>query len=214
MVPSSLHDFFMASAGASAALIGLLFVAVSIAPERVFGSAATGDRTYRASSAFFVLANGLFISLGGLMPRLNLGIVALVAGLIGAVNTVLLVVDLQQQGRRELRQGLLLAAGSLAIYVGEAWSGVALLRQPGLVPVVDQISYLVLGSYVIGLARAWELVGGRYYGLVETFLQRGRVTMPDDIPDVAAPDASPETSSHAHRRPNPRRTRRPRAGER
>jgi hypothetical protein len=37
MVTPEFQPFFLASVGASSALIGLLFVSVSIAPERVFG---------------------------------------------------------------------------------------------------------------------------------------------------------------------------------
>lgn len=181
MVPTSLHDFFIASASTSAALIGLLFVAVSIAPERIFGTA--GDRTYRASSAFFVLGNGLFISLGALLPQLNLGTVAVGAGLVGLLNTAFLILDLWQRGRRELGRGLVLATGSFAIYGGEVWNGVALLRRPDLVPVVELISYFVLGGYLIGLARAWELVGGHNYSLLGTALRRGRISPAEDEPD-------------------------------
>jgi len=37
MVTGDLQPFFTASVAASSALIGLLFVSVSIAPERIFG---------------------------------------------------------------------------------------------------------------------------------------------------------------------------------
>jgi hypothetical protein len=159
-----------------------------VAPERIFGAAAPGDQTYRASSAFFVLGNGLFISLGGLLPQLNLGLLLLIVGLSGLVNTLLLIVDLWQRGRRELGQGFLLAAGSFAIYLGEALNGVGLLRHPGNAGGVDSVTYLLLLGYAIGLARAWELVGGRYYGLIATIRHRGRVSLPpagDEQPDAA-----------------------------
>lgn len=208
MVPASLHDYFIASAGASAALIGLLFVAVSIAPERIFGSDASGDRTYRASSAFFVLGNGLFVSLGGLLPQLNLGAVLVAAGAVGLLNTLMLVIDLWQRGRRELGRGLLLATGSFAIFGGEVSNGVGLFRRPDAVAAVYVVTYLVLGGYVIGLARAWELVGGRDYSLLmtvllPTVLHRGRADPPE-----AAPDGSSHTrsSSHAPRQPHPSRS--------
>jgi hypothetical protein len=37
MVPTDFANYFLASAGAGAALIGLLFVAISINTERTFG---------------------------------------------------------------------------------------------------------------------------------------------------------------------------------
>ncbi|HUZ01719.1 MAG TPA: hypothetical protein VMU89_15325 [Thermomicrobiaceae bacterium] len=208
MVPATLHDYFIASAGASAALIGLLFVAVSIAPERVFGSAASGDRTYRASSAFFVLGNGLFVSLGGLLPQLNVGSVLVAAGTVGLVNTIMLVVDLWQRGRRELGRGLLLATGSFAIFGGEVWTGAGLLRHPDATAAVYVVTYLVLGGYVIGLARAWELVGGRDYSLLmtvllPTVLHRGRISPPADSVNDGG---QPRPQSRARRQSHPSRS--------
>lgn len=173
MVPDTLHDFFIASTGASAALIGLLFVAVSVAPERVFGGAASGKRTYRATSAFFVLSNGLFISLGSLLPQLNLGSVLLLVGAVGLSNTFLLLLSLHPQWSRELGRSLVLATGSLALYLGEIWNGVELLRRPNNVGVVDFVTYLVLAGYAIGLVRSWELVAGRDANLLATVFTGG-----------------------------------------
>ena len=57
MVPEAFHDYFVASTGAGAALGGLLFVAVSIAPERTVMSGAPVDRQAVATSAYTTLLN-------------------------------------------------------------------------------------------------------------------------------------------------------------
>lgn len=209
LVPVTLHDFFVASSGASAALIGLLFVAVSVAPERIFGTAASGDRTYRASSAFFVLGNGFFISLGALLPQVNLGDVLVVAGIIGLLNTTGVVIDLWQRGLRELGRGMWLATGSFAIYAGEGWNGVALLRRPNAVSVIDIVTYLVLGGYAIGLARAWELVGGRDFHLTLAVFHRGRRGLRGKTPGATAESRRPVRRA-AQRYPSHRSGNRPR----
>jgi hypothetical protein len=43
MVPADFITFFSVSAGASATLIGLLFIAISFQPARIFGSGARGS---------------------------------------------------------------------------------------------------------------------------------------------------------------------------
>jgi len=52
MVPTDFANYFLASAGAGAALIGLLFVAISINTGRTFGRAAQPVRQQVASGAF------------------------------------------------------------------------------------------------------------------------------------------------------------------
>ncbi len=60
MVPATFANFFLATAGAGGTLIGLLFVAVSINPERIFSEGAPKERQAVASGAFTVLVNAFF----------------------------------------------------------------------------------------------------------------------------------------------------------
>ena len=50
MTLESAHDFFVASASVAGALIGLLFVAISVAPERVLGPEASEVHGVRAAA--------------------------------------------------------------------------------------------------------------------------------------------------------------------
>ncbi len=73
MVPPEFANFFIASASAGAALVGLLFVAVSIAPEQMVTRRAPVERQAVAGSAFTALINAFFISLVALIPHFNFG---------------------------------------------------------------------------------------------------------------------------------------------
>jgi hypothetical protein len=88
MVPAIFTNFFIASAGAGGALIGLLFVAVSIAPENTIMEGAPVERQASAGSAFTSLLNAFFISLGALIP-INLGEIIIVMSLLGFSSTAL-----------------------------------------------------------------------------------------------------------------------------
>jgi hypothetical protein len=86
MVPQEFHEFFSASAAVSGALIGLLFVAVSVAPDRLVGRGATVQAQIIAAGAFTAFTNALFVSLGSLLPGANLGTIAAVVS-IAALST-------------------------------------------------------------------------------------------------------------------------------
>src|SRR3989442_14040776 len=89
MVPPQFVNFFIASAGAGAALVGLLFVAVSIAPEHIVQENATVERQAMAASSSTALLNAFFISFGALLPE-NVGYITLVMSLSGLINSIYL----------------------------------------------------------------------------------------------------------------------------
>ena len=105
MVPEDFLTFFSVSAGASATLIGLLFIASSIEPARVFGSEARAEAAAKASSAFTALANVYFVSLAALIPQIGVGIPVLVMSAFALINTVQTARDLWSSEGRHTRRG-------------------------------------------------------------------------------------------------------------
>ena len=80
-------DFFVATAGASAALAGLLFVAVSINVDRIIGEAGLPDR---ALETLLLLVSVVLVSIVGLIPGQSSG--ALGAELLFVTLTVAIVI--------------------------------------------------------------------------------------------------------------------------
>lgn len=170
MVPDTFIAYFAASAGASAALIGLLFVAVSVAPERVFGRESTAERRTLAGSAFTALLNAFFVSLMGLIPHTNIGYPALILGMISLVNTLALGRHFWKEwrgGQGWPRVTLLLA--SVVIYGCEIVFAIPLIQQSGDRDAVYRIAYLLIGAFSLGIGRAWELLGAQGEGFLTLF---------------------------------------------
>jgi hypothetical protein len=162
VIPAAYSNFLVASTQASAALIGLLFVSVSISPERVFGREAEAGRQALALSAFTALANVFFISFGALIPNLSFGVLVVIASVIAASQTLALLASLPSW-RREgiLLRSLALFGASAAIYGFEIVIGVRLISSPTDSSSLTVLFELLLGGYSIGLARAWQLLGAR-----------------------------------------------------
>lgn len=173
MVPAGFQTFLVASVAASSALIGLLFVSVSVAPERVFGPQSEAVRQARAVSAFTALANIFFLSLTSLIPGVNVGLVATITGLVAGLQTLSLL-RLLSVWRSEgaLLRSLLLFAGSAAIYAGEIVLGIQLWIKPSATAALTGLFEVILGAYAIGLGRAWELLGAPRMSVVTAIADR------------------------------------------
>lgn len=162
--------FFGASAGAGAALVGLLFVAVSIAPERVFGKEAGFEHQLVASSAFTALINAFFISLGSLIPSTSTTLIAtvvLVLGAIALMNSVALLINTLRRTTVETNlRSVVLVIGGVGIYSLEVWNAVSLLRTPSNIDPVYTICALLVAVYGFGIVRAWQLLGADRRGVI------------------------------------------------
>lgn len=80
MIIGAYRDLFAAIATAAAALTGLLFVAISVAPRH---SSTTEDgvlQDVRAAASLLAFTNALAVSLFGLVPGNNVGYPAVVLG--------------------------------------------------------------------------------------------------------------------------------------
>lgn len=169
MTPDIFANYFLASAGAGGALIGLLFVAVSIHPEYTLGGDAHPVRRGVASGAFTALTNAFFVSMSALIPLANVGGVAVVVGVIDVLITAHLGRDLLRRTwraraaparRSAMARVTATLAISIALYGYQVAIGVGMLLHPRDVGLTLSLAELLLGVYAVGLARAWELLGG------------------------------------------------------
>jgi hypothetical protein len=170
VVPTEFQPFFTASVAASAGLIGLLFVSVSIAPERVFGPASEAVRQAQALSAFTALANIFFISMTSLIPRILFGIAVTAIAIPAAVQTLALLGLIPHWRKAHIvGRGLFLFVASAAIYTYELVIGIQMWRDTATIGLMISLAFVIIGAYAIGLGRAWELLGAPRVGLVSSF---------------------------------------------
>jgi hypothetical protein len=166
VVPSTYSAFFAASAGVAGALIGLLFVAISVAPAAGAGQQRL-ELDVRAGVAFSALTDTLVVALFALIPGVSLDRPAMAVAAAGFASCVALEIvlvratDVSHRGR----QIRLLAVQSL-VFVYQFIVGIQLAGQPDQQSAVRSLAILSVIFFLIGIARAWELIGARDTGLV------------------------------------------------
>ena len=168
MVPGSIHDFFVACASVAGALIGLLFVAISVASDRLAREETRAQvHRIRAVAALVAFTNALAVSLFSLIPGQKIGPTAVAAAGSGIVFVAAALLSLIR--RHQLRRGILLDIvflfGLLVTFVVQLINGADVLAQPGNSGAVYTIASMVVVCFLIGIARAWELIGGPSIGI-------------------------------------------------
>jgi hypothetical protein len=159
VVPESLHDFFVASASVDGALLGLLFVAISVAPERLAESGETQIHRVRARSALTGFTIALSVSLFALIFQHGIGRIAAataVPGLFFIAGSVLSLIRVRGLGWHEARDaGFLL--GQTAMLVAQLIIGLNAIHGADL---AKTVAALVVAHALIAIERSWQLIGG------------------------------------------------------
>jgi hypothetical protein len=174
-VPQELASFFSVMAQCGAALLGLLFVTVSIrrGTDATREARESMEAVVLADATFFALADGFVVSSAALHPKLDVAYAALGMSAFGIAWTIrafrCLIRAWAKNASLELRSyrfnvvwpnltGLLLNAAQ--IYVA-----VRLLIRPRDISWLEALGTVLLAYYTLALLRAWTLVGGAHYGL-------------------------------------------------
>jgi hypothetical protein len=210
VVLGTYRELFAAIAGAAGALAGLLFVAMSVAPRQGPVSVPAVIRQVRAAAALLAFTNALAVSLFGLVPGTNVGYPAAVLGVIGILFTAAgmrSILSSASTVRQQWRRQLGLITLLLLIFGTELACGVAVLADPHSSIQVQLIGYALVTSLIVGIARAWELVGDRDTGIIASIAVLSGHAPSSSGPDgIAVPEAArsaetgdaPGPEPHAH----------------
>jgi hypothetical protein len=159
------ESFFTASAGASAAILGLLVVAVSVVTADAADPRTRELRTVLAGSAFVVLVDIFFVSIVALTggPAV-FGLSSVVMAAVGLVATGQLVPRAKRAGNfshtsRNRTLNFVFAAISVVGYSVQLALAVALLTDTKSAALQRALVLVIVAFYGSALGRAWEVTG-------------------------------------------------------
>jgi len=193
MMPEGFTEFFLASAGTGGAFVGLLFVAISIGPQRTFGDLAGmgAPRQHLAEATFLTLLNGFVVSSLALIPGIIVGWVAFVLGIAGillALHLIWLFARFHRHGAahyppwKDLVRVVSLSFIATVVFAIESLVGLRLILRPTDVDAYRWLAAIIIGLYALGMLRAWTLLGDPQHGW------SGWLNPLQDLPARSEPD--------------------------
>jgi hypothetical protein len=158
-------NFFIASAGASAAILGLLVVAVSVVNADDANPATRELRTVLAGSAFVALVDIFIVSIVALTGgSVVFGLSSLAMAILGLLATRRLIPRAQRAGNfardsRSRTLNIAFASISVAAYLAQLGLAVALLASTHSGALQRALVLVVVALYCSALGRAWVVTG-------------------------------------------------------
>ena len=168
---ASYTSFFAGSAGVAGALVGLLFVALSVSPERLKATRESIEHQSIAATAFTALVDALFLALAGLLPGNSTQDASFSLGVVGLSSTAGLVIRLWQarsSGTLSRRWPFLL---SLITVIYAAQAATSFLASTTAQAHSDASTFVFI-LFAVGIARSWELLSIRGGGLLDLLVAR------------------------------------------
>jgi hypothetical protein len=163
VLSEAFREFFAATAATAGTLTGLLFVALSVERSATRSAGAAVIHEVRTAAALLAFSNGLVVALFSLVPDTDVGYPATSFGVIGLLFTAAAVRSILTSGstRRQQRQQIGLIRVLVLIFGTELIAGVIALIKPDSNTPAEIIGYALVASLIVGVGRAWELVGNR-----------------------------------------------------
>jgi hypothetical protein len=164
-VVSPYEDFFIASAGASAAILGLLVVAIAVVNADDSNPTTRELRTVLAGSAFIALVDIFLVSTVALTGgSVDLGLSSLAMAIVGLLATRRLIPRAKQagnfsRGARARNLNIVFAAVSVASYCAQLGLAAALLADTRNGALQHALVLVLVAMYCSALGRAWVVTG-------------------------------------------------------
>jgi hypothetical protein len=159
------ENFFVASAGASAAILGLLVVAVSVVNADDADPTTRELRTVLAGSAFVVLVDIFFVSIVALTGGpVVFGLSSIAMAVVGLLATRQLIPRAKRAGNfsrssRKRTLNIAFAVISVVGYSAQLGVAVALVTNTQSAAIQRALVLVIVVFYGSALGRAWEVTG-------------------------------------------------------
>ncbi len=198
MVPPDYLPFFMTLAAVGATLFGLIFVAISIAPESVVNADAPLERQIKATTAYVALLNPVVVSMFALVPHQEIGLVVITASSIGLINTLAMILSLvrSQEMRIERLRHSLFIVGGLVMYGYETYFAALLIHTPDNGFAIFGLADLLVMIALFGIIRAWQLIGVRQFHLQDILTSRKPKSKEEEKKEQKGPGVRVDISNH------------------